>query len=140
MTPEEIQKQKRQKQAKTYYENNKEACKERTKNHPSCKLAREKYRNKPETKIKLRNRKLLLNYGMTNDDYEKMLENQQFCCAGCNIHQNELSKKLNVDHDHTTGLVRGLLCGNCNRALGLIKDNMETLIRLQQYLENSHVS
>jgi hypothetical protein len=140
MTPEEVKKQKRQQYAKTYYENNREICKERTKNHPSCKLAREKYRNKPETKARIRNRKLLIEYGMTNDDYEQMLVNQQFCCAGCGTHQNDLTKKLNVDHNHTTGNVRGLLCGNCNRALGLLKDNMETLLRLHQYLEKSYVS
>ena len=125
---------------KRYYEKNKEACKERTKNHLSCKTAREKYRNKPETKQRIRNQKLLENYGITNQDYEKMLEDQHFCCVGCGLHQNELSKKLNVDHDHKTGTIRGLLCGNCNRALGLVKDNVETLVKLKKYLEKSHVS
>ena len=134
MTPEELAKQKRKEHAKKYYEKNKEACKERTKEHPSCIAAREKYRSKPETKEKDRNRRLLQNYGLTNQDYELMLKGQKFCCAGCGLHQNDLEKKLNVDHDHATGKVRGLLCGNCNRALGLVKDNFETLVRLQAYL------
>jgi DNA repair exonuclease SbcCD ATPase subunit len=140
MTPEEKIKQKRKEYAKRYYEKNKEICKERTKNHPSCKTAREKYRNKPETKQRIRNQKLLDNYGITNRDYEEMLENQGFCCDGCGTHQNELDKKLNVDHDHKTGTIRGLLCGNCNRALGLVKDNVETLVKLKKYLEKSYVS
>ena len=135
MNPEDLAKQKRKESSKKYYEENKEACKQRTKEHPSCIAAREKYRNKPETKDKIRNWKLLQNYGITNQDYEQMLENQGFCCAGCGLHQNILEKKLHVDHDHVTGRVRGLLCGNCNRALGLVKDNLETLVRLHEYLE-----
>ena len=140
MTPEEKMKQKRREYSKKYYEKNKEVCKERTKNHASCKTAREKYRNKPEIKEKTRNNRLTQNYGMTNQDYEQMLELQNFCCAGCSTHQNELTKKLHVDHDHKTGIVRGLLCGNCNRALGLIKDKLETLTKLHQYLEKSNAS
>ena len=138
MNPEDLAKQKRKESSKKYYEENKEACKQRTKEHPSCIAAREKYRSKPETKDKIRNWRLLQNYGITNQDYEQMLENQRFCCAGCGLHQNILEKKLHVDHDHVTGKVRGLLCGNCNRALGLVKDNMETLVRLQEYLEKSN--
>jgi hypothetical protein len=140
MNPEDLVKQKRKESSKKYYEENKEACKQRTKEHPSCIAAREKYRNKPETKDKIRNWRLLQTYGITNQDYEQMLENQGFCCAGCGLHQNILEKKLNVDHDHVTGKVRGLLCGNCNRALGLVKDNMETLVRLQEYLEKSNAT
>ena len=140
MTPEELKKQKRKEYSKTYYEKNKEVCKQRTKEHPSCKAAREKYRNKPETKEKIRNQKLLMNYGLTNKDYEEMLEKQGYCCLGCGLHQNQLEKKLNVDHNHATGAVRGLLCGNCNRALGLLKDNLETLVRLHKYLEQSNAA
>ena len=140
MNQEDLAKQKRKESSKKYYEENKEACKQRTKEHPSCIAAREKYRNKPETKDKIRNWKLLQNYGITNQDYEQMLENQGFCCAGCGLHQNILEKKLHVDHDHVTGRVRGLLCGNCNRALGLVKDNLETLVRLHEYLEKSNAT
>ena len=140
MTPENLTKQTRKEYAKKYYDNNKEACKQRTKEHPSCIAAREKYRNKPETKERIRNYRLLQNYGITNQDYEQMLEDQGFCCAGCGLNQNILEKKINVDHDHITGKVRGLLCGSCNRALGLIKDNLETLVKLQKYLEKSNVA
>ena len=135
MNKVDLEKQKQKQYAKKYYDNNKEICKQRTKEHPSCIAAREKYRSKPETKIKVRNWRLLQAYGITNVEYEEMLERQSFCCAGCGLHENELGKKLHVDHNHETGTVRGLLCGNCNRALGLVKENLKTLVELQKYLE-----
>lgn len=138
MTP--LEKQKQREYSKRYYEKNKEQIKERTKNHPSCIAARQKYREKPEVKESRRNYRLVTQYGITNSDYEEMLEAQEFKCAGCGTHQNELTKKLNVDHDHNTGAVRGLLCGNCNRALGLVKDNLSTLENLITYLEKHNGS
>jgi hypothetical protein len=45
------------------------------------------------------------------------------------------SKRLGIDHDHTTGQVRGLLCDNCNPALGSFKDNIETLQKAIDYLK-----
>lgn len=51
-------------------------------------------------------------------------------CLGCG-----LKKKLVVDHDHASGHVRGLLCANCNSALGLIEDNPVTLLNLWAYLK-----
>lgn len=118
-----------------YYQKHKEEVKKRTKEHPSSIRAREKYRAKPEIKEKIRNRMLLKTYGITIEDYERMLEEQKHCCAGCGTHQLELNTKLNVDHNHDTGEIRGLLCGNCNRALGLVKDNTNTLKSLINYLE-----
>lgn len=65
------------------------------------------------------------NFGLTSDDYNAMLEEQNGVCAICQ--QPETAKQrlsdeprlLAVDHDHTTGAVRGLLCSRCNRALGI---------------------
>lgn len=51
-------------------------------------------------------------------------------CAAC-----DSTEKLHVDHDHTTGKVRGLLCHGCNIALGMAKDNPRTLRNLASYLE-----
>ena len=56
----------------------------------------------------------LLKYGITVDDWNKMCEEQEGKCGICGIHQSELNRRLQTDHDHDTGIVRGLLCINCN--------------------------
>lgn len=68
-------------------------------------------------------------YGLTTDQYESLLKKQDGKCAIC------LGKDArNIDHCHSTGKVRGLLCGNCNLALGLLKDNRDVLLRAISYL------
>ena len=71
-----------------------------------------------ENPLKRKNAILKNVYGITLDDYNKMFEEQKGKCAICNRHQNELIRKLSVDHCHRTNKVRGLLCKNCNVALG----------------------
>lgn len=62
---------------------------------------------------------------------------QDSCCAICNIHESEAPKKrLHVDHDHTTGKVRALLCGNCNVGLGHFKENINFLEAAIRYLRH----
>ena len=69
-------------------------------------------------------------------DYKKMLEGQGGKCAVCGINPGDNPyARLNVDHCHTTGKVRELLCGGCNGAMGLVKDNPDTLRKLADYLE-----
>jgi hypothetical protein len=58
-----------------------------------------------------------------------MLEAQGGLCPGCAKANPE-----HVDHDHATGEVRGMLCFNCNQALGNVRDNIEILGKLQDYL------
>lgn len=60
-------------------------------------------------------------YGMTVEDYERLFEKQNGCCAICRIHRDKLNRALDVDHDHKTGEIRGLLCKKCNVALGTTK-------------------
>lgn len=117
-----------------YYEKHKEKILLKSKESPKAKASREKYRNKPETKERIRNYRLLRDYGITSENYELLLASQKYQCAGCGTHQAELTLSLCVDHDHATGEVRGLLCGSCNRALGLVKDNTQTLTNLIRYL------
>ena len=76
-----------------------------------------------------RNLKLQARYGISLDEYEGMARRQNGVCAVC-----EVSGKLHVDHEHETGRVRGLLCGSCNRALGLLKDNVDSLKKAIDYL------
>lgn len=74
-------------------------------------------------------------YNLTLEDYNGMRDNQNYKCYICNIDEEKLDRALAVDHCHTTGQVRGLLCGSCNRFLGQINDNVETAERMVHYLK-----
>jgi hypothetical protein len=74
-------------------------------------------------------------FGIAPEEYNRMLIEQKFCCYICHTPQEELDRSLAVDHDHKTGKVRGLLCGNCNRFLGQIDDSIETVERMLEYLK-----
>lgn len=77
-------------------------------------------------------------YGIVMEDYTDMHTSQEAKCAICGgegfIQKRCHKIKLVVDHCHTTGNVRGLLCHNCNRALGLFHDNIEHLQQAITYL------
>lgn len=90
-------------------------------------------REKPET---IKNEKLRLSFGITLSDYNKMMEAQKDRCAICGIHNSDCKRSLAVDHCHTTGRVRGLLCGKCNSAIGLMNESTEVLKNAISYLEN----
>ena len=73
-------------------------------------------------------------YGITEEQYNTMLDNQDHSCIICKKHKDDCGKKgLNIDHCHDTGKVRGLLCGPCNTALGLLKEDADTIERLREY-------
>jgi len=68
-------------------------------------------------------------------EYNKLLIAQEYKCNICCKHQSEFKFALCVDHCHLTSKVRGLLCDNCNQALGLLKDNIESLKRAILHIE-----
>jgi hypothetical protein len=74
-------------------------------------------------------------YGLSQEEYEELKERQKSKCAICGRKQS--GKRLSVDHCHSTGLVRGLLCNKCNAALGLLDDYPDRLRCAIRYLENS---
>jgi hypothetical protein len=79
---------------------------------------------------------LKVNYNMTREEHTKLLVAQNHKCAICGIDEKEAVKqKLYVDHDHTTGEVRELLCHGCNAALGLMKESIQTLTKAIAYLD-----
>lgn len=76
-----------------------------------------------------------------NDGYQTLLKKQNGLCAICQLPETNVDKNgrvisLSVDHCHVTNRVRGLLCGNCNRAIGLLKDNPEIIFNAALYLKN----
>lgn len=78
----------------------------------------------------------LRKYGITLQQYDEMLYNQDGCCLGCCITIEEYGKHFAVDHCHSTGKIRGLLCGPCNLALGYVRDSPQVLRWLVNYLES----
>jgi predicted nucleic acid-binding Zn ribbon protein len=80
-------------------------------------------------------------YGITIEQYLDIAESQNFVCAICKQENFPMgmshSGLLVVDHDHSSGKVRGLLCHNCNRALGLLQDSIPTLSAAVSYLEGA---
>lgn len=86
------------------------------------------------TKERARDLYLQKNYGISLAEYNKILKLQGNVCAICK--KIPKSKSLAVDHCHKTGLVRGLVCWLCNRAIGVFKDNVARLIAAADYLTN----
>lgn len=78
-------------------------------------------------------------YGISVEEYLDLAEKQNFVCALCGnpnfAMRNVHSGCLVVDHDHKTGKVRGLLCHNCNRALGLFHANPDLLQKASEYVK-----
>ena len=77
-------------------------------------------------------------YGLTVAEYNRLLLEQQNVCFICK--KTNKQKMLGVDHDHKTGQVRGLLCDLCNRALGLLHDDISLLRRAIGYLHQGGAS
>lgn len=71
-------------------------------------------------------------YGLTRQMFEEMLKAQAHCCAICGSQIS--ASKSHVDHCHTGGHVRGLLCSRCNQAIGLFDENPKTMLSAIQYL------
>lgn len=104
----------------------------------TCHSARNNKYNKTR-KDKTKSNKLLFDYGITLEQYNKMFEYQNGCCAICNAHQLELNRSLDVDHCHKMGYVRGLLCSVCNLQVGMYESNRlisfnETYERIAAYV------
>lgn len=72
--------------------------------------------------------------GVTVDDVQQMLEQQEHRCAICG---DPITFRAHLDHDHKTGKVRGLLCPSCNHGLGKFKDSQDILLKAAEYLKVS---
>jgi hypothetical protein len=81
--------------------------------------------------------------GLTVEQLQALEIAQGSLCAICGQPETALGahgkvKSLAVDHDHETGRIRGLLCNNCNRAIGLLGDSVELLLKAVEYLKGSN--
>lgn len=101
--------------------------------YPGCKGCQAAYmraylKRNPEAAEKNRQKSKAARFGLTLEEvaeYEKVR-----ACEVCGS-----TEKLCIDHNHTTGEIRGILCSGCNTALGLAKDNPTTLRALADYLD-----
>lgn len=73
-------------------------------------------------------------YGISLDQYNKVFEYQKLSCAICKLPHVLGKPRLSVDHCHTTGELRGLLCWGCNRKIGAFNDNVALLKAAVAYL------
>ena len=121
-----------------------------------CKLCEKEYRkthkkqhNESLMSWRLRNPEksksieLKRKYGITLDGYNCILRNQNYVCAICkrpeksrDYRKNKV-RDLSVDHCHITGRIRGLLCFDCNTALGKFNENVEIVALACEYLKRS---
>jgi hypothetical protein len=133
----------------SYYETRKEHIKQyRKDNMESIRVANRKRRELKKAsgipswnqlnRDKNRNSALLRRYNITLDEYNQILSNQDNKCAICKKEQSTNGRALHVDHCHTTGTVRGLLCYECNSLLGYARDNATILNQAVQYLDESN--
>lgn len=75
-------------------------------------------------------------YKISYEEYEKLVIKYNGKCGICNK-PDVAGFRLAVDHNHTTGKVRGLLCSKCNRAIGLFDDNVKTILKAAEYLNEN---
>lgn len=96
---------------------------------------RRRYRLRtPDQQRHSHRKQVLRRYGLSVERYESLLKGCNGLCEICSMSQTAIN--LAVDHDHITGVVRGLLCGNCNRAIGIFQDSPELLERAAAYLRS----
>ena len=113
---------------KEYYQNHKE---QRNEYHKDWSI-----KNKNKLIINNQIRHFRNNYNITLEQRNKMIIDRNNRCDICgNFFKNSLD--THIDHDHNTGKIRGLLCFNCNHALGKFKDNITILINAINYLRGN---
>jgi len=79
---------------------------------------------------------LMRTYGVSVEEYDQLRLEQNYCCKICGKHEDDVQHgRLCVDHCHTTGAVRGLLCKKCNSAIGLLGDDTAILSAAIEYLQ-----
>ena len=97
-----------------------------------------KYRKLESTQKASRKNHLKKTYGITLEEYDDMFNEQEGRCKICGTTDSQSSSPhFHVDHCHSSGIVRGLLCGPCNQGLGQFKDNIPSLEAAIKYLKEN---
>jgi hypothetical protein len=130
---------KRQKYAKAHYEANKEEINRKDRERFSCPKKRAE-RAEWQREYRRNNRKHVADrdaareFGISIEEVQRLrsISNCQICNAELQHYQKGGAA---IDHCHKTGKVRGMLCGHCNKGLGLFRDNPATLQQAILYLE-----
>ena len=131
-----------------YYKKNREKILEQKKEYSKREDVREKkrkymkiYSSRPEIKQRYKMLKIEKTYGLSEEDFKTLLSDQESMCGICgtefteDISLEKRSHSPHVDHCHTSGEVRGLLCVNCNAGLGQFKDSVKILLSAVEYLQ-----
>ena len=113
--------------------------------HSCCKICfcerTNTYKKQNQGKIGKANKDLHLrkSFGIKLEQYKKMLVEQKGVCAICGKQETRKYKskivRLSIDHNHKTGKIRGLLCHNCNMAIGHFEENIKFMLKAIQYLK-----
>ena len=110
-----------------------------------CKICRNLHRKRMQQKKKPKRSKehhrkvnLKYNYGLSIEEFNSLLESQQYSCKICKT-TSPIGKHNQwcVDHCHKSGKLRGILCPKCNMALGLFNDSIESLEQAIAYLKET---
>jgi len=120
---------------KEYREKNKEKIRE---NHSKWYNSIGKdYKSDPKNVMNSRASVIKKKYGISIDELSDMLDKQKGCCKICGetLIRPDSQNSYHIDHNHDTGDVRGLLCSNCNMAIGLMYDNPEIVMSVYNYLK-----
>lgn len=94
----------------------------------TCMQRYDRSRDRRDDPIKVRDRHLKKSHGINHEIFMKMLELQSLCCGICGKYwpDDESERYWCTDHDHETGIIRGILCNYCNQGMKYI-DNLEWL-------------
>lgn len=98
------------------------------------KASRDNIAKNPEKHRQVKAKHAITKYGITLEQHKEMLNAQGGKCAICKRLETDCDKRLCIDHNHLTDKVRGLLCAQCNTALGLFNDDIEHLQTAIGYL------
>lgn len=127
---------------KEYYQLNKEKLLHQNKEwrlRNKEKLAKSRALYSLKNKEKIRDANLQYNYGISSKYFNALLKKQYYKCAICGTNNpGGHNNRFHVDHCHTTGKVRGLLCHHCNTALGKFKDDIFILEKAIEYLRSKY--